>query len=92
MGYQVNFIKYLENYLTDRKQYTIVNGTSSTLADVEFGIPQGSHIDPSSFSVNENDMCENVDCDIHQLTDDSTAHTIGPSVDSVMIGLRKSAT
>ena len=91
-GISGNFLEYLENYLTDRKQYIVVNGTSSTLADVEFGVPQGSHIGPSSFSVNVNDMCENVDCDLDQLADDSTAHTIGPSVDSVLIDLRKSAT
>ena len=91
-GISGNFLEYLENYLTYRKQYTVVNGTSSTLADVEFGVPQGSHIGPSSFSVNVNDMCENVDCDLDQFADDSTAHTIGPSVDSVLIDLRKSAT
>ena len=90
-GISGNFLEYLENYLTYRKQYTVVNGTSSTLADVEFGVPQGSHIGPS-FSVNVNDMCENVDCDLDQFADNSTAHTIGPSVDSVLIDLKKSAT
>ena len=69
----------------------MVNAASSTLADVEYGVPQGSHIGPSSFSVNVNDMNENVDCDLDQFADDSTAHTIGPSVDNVLIDLRKSA-
>ena len=92
MGYQVNFLEYLENYLTDRKQYTVCKWDKFNPHRVEFGVPQGSHIGPSSFSVNVNDMCENVDCDLDQFADDSTAHTIGPSVDSVPIGLRKSAT
>ena len=90
-GISGNFLEYVENYLTNRKQYTVVNGMSSTLADVKFGVPQGSHIGPTSFSVNVNDMCDCIDCDMDQFADDSTAHTIGSNVDKVLADLSTSA-
>ena len=90
-GLSGDFYVYLENYLSDRKQYTTINGVNSSLADVEFGVPQGSLLGPTGFAVNINDMNDCIDSDLDQFADDSTAHTIGQTVDSVMIDIQKSA-
>jgi len=90
-GVSGQFLSFLESYLTNRSQFTVVNGTQSNEADVEFGIPQGSLVGPPCFSINVNDMEDNIDCDLDQFADDSTAHTVADSVDEVLINLRLNA-
>ena len=90
-GISGDFYAYLESYLSSRRQYTALNGLTSSLADVEFGVPQGSIIGPPSFSISINDMNDCIDSDLDQFADDSTAHAIGPTVDSVMVDIQGSA-
>jgi len=90
-GIYGDFYLYLEFYLPNRKQFTVLNGVKSNLADVKFGVPQGSLIGPQSFSVSVNDMEKCINCDSDQFADDSTVHTTSPSVDSVLTDLQKSA-
>ena len=47
---------FLENYLTNRKQYTQINGMKSTLRNVQTGVPQGSTIGPLLFLIYVNDL------------------------------------
>ncbi len=90
-GVSGDFLSYLESYLSNRKQFSVVNGVHSTSTEVEFGVPQGSLIGPPSFSLNVNDMSESIDCDLDQLADDSTAYTTGSNTDIVLTDLQKSA-
>jgi len=39
-GIYGDFYLYLEFYLPNRKQFTVLNGVKSNLAGVEFGVPQ----------------------------------------------------
>ena len=41
-----NALLYLQDYLTHRNQFTIVNGSSSIDAKVKHGVPQGSNFCP----------------------------------------------
>ncbi len=41
-----------KSYLTERKQYTIGNGETSDMANVEAGVPQGSVLGPLLFLIN----------------------------------------
>ena len=41
--------KWFQSYLCDRKQYTCVSNSSSCLADVKCGVPQGSVLEPILF-------------------------------------------
>ena len=91
-GISGDFLSYIESYLSDRLQSTIINGIESTCQPVEFGVPQGSLIGPPSFSINVNDMSESVDCDLDQLADDSTAYTTGENTDLVLQDLQHSVT
>lgn len=88
-GVSGDCLSYLESYLLDRKQSTTVNGAISNVANVEYGVPQGSLVGPPCFSAYVNDMQENLGCDLDQFADDSTLHDCSDTVDNVISSLQK---
>ena len=78
--------EYIQSYLENRKQYTVINQTKSENAKVEYGVPQGSLIGPDLFSLNVNDMPEQAqeDGELDLFADDSTAMETGDSIDEAM--------
>ena len=58
---------WLENYLLDRRQFVTLNGAQSETLMLDYGIPQGSVLGPTLFSMHYNDIiksCKNGDASL----------------------------
>ena len=68
-------LKWFRSYLTDRFQYTKINGKKSRLRRIKFGVFQGSISGPFQFLVIINDIIVVVNdngCEVYVYADDST--------------------
>ena len=73
--------KWFKSYLSNRKQYVSINGYDSNLADVKFGVPQGSVFGPLLFLIYINDLNQALKfCKVHQFSNDTNLIHFSKSV------------
>lgn len=71
-GIKSTALKWLESYLSDRKQVVKINNHFSTKRQINIGVPQGSVIGPLLFILYLNDINCSVNCEFINLYADDT--------------------
>ena len=64
-------LDFFRSYLSNRKQYTLVNGVSSDLLTVLCGVPQGSVLGPLLFLLYTNDLANSTKFAVNLFADDT---------------------
>ena len=73
--------EWCKSYLSNRKRYVSISGYDSHLADVKFGVPQGSVLRPLLFLVYINDLNQALTfCKVHHFADDANIIHFSKSV------------
>ena len=75
-GISGNILKLFQNYLSNRKQRVVLNGSYSDVSIVESGVPQGSVLGPLLFLVYINDLERNIKCNVKFFADDTMLFSI----------------
>ena len=71
LGFRGHLYNLLQDYLNNRKQYVNVNNVSSHLLEMSTGVPQGSILGPTLFSLYVNDLPNASDFETCLLADDT---------------------
>ena len=96
IGISGDSFEWSNSYLSDRKQFTKVNGERSDLASVDQGVPQGSLLGPRFYSYHVNDLPEvtnsikqhNDQDQVEMFADDTNGITTAPSYDLLIAQLQ----
>ena len=64
-GFRGHVNKFIKSYLSDRQQYTVINGSKSDIEFISTGVPQGSVLGPLFFLLYINDI---INCLSHSKT------------------------
>ena len=91
-GLSGNILKILQDYLTDRKQRVLLNGKSSNWDIISAGVPQGSVLGPLPFLIDNNDIVNNVECDIKLFADDTSLFMTVRDVNKAALDLSRDLT
>ena len=75
-GISGNILKLFQNYLSNRKQRVVLNGSYSDLSSVESGVPQGSVLGSLLFLIYINDLERNIKSNVKFFADDTMLFSI----------------
>jgi len=84
IGIQGNFLRWVVDYLSGRKQSIVVHGAISDSASSEVGVPQGAVLSPILFNIMMQDMPLADKIQIYAFADDITLACSGPCLESVV--------
>ena len=75
-------LDWLKSYLKERQQYTAVNGSTSEMILISFGIPQGSVLGPTLFTLFTNDLPSSVSSgSVYMFADDTMVYCISDTAE-----------
>ena len=80
IGLDEKSVKWFDSYLQDREQQTKMNGFVSSSKTVKYGVPQGSILGPTLFSIYINDLAELVNCSLIFYADDTVLLDKNPTI------------
>ena len=75
-GVTGSLLMFFQNYLNNRKQHVVLNGSYSCFSAVESGVPQGSVLGPLLFLIYINDLDRNIKSNIKFFADDTMLFSI----------------
>ena len=75
-GISGSLLNLFQNYLNDRKQPVVLNGSFSEFTIIESGVPQGSILGPLLFLIYINDLETNIKSNIIFFADDTMLYSI----------------
>ena len=72
---------WIQTYLSNRRQFTVINGISSESKTISYGVPQGSVLGPLLFLIYINDISNAVpDGELRLFADDTSLFVAGPDL------------
>ena len=79
---------WLSHNLTERRQFVRVNGSDSDTQYIPHGVPQGSVLGPTLFSLFTNDLPKSVrSAETYLYADDTTLYCVAETIDALTIKL-----
>ena len=75
-GISGNLLNLLSNFLRNRKQRVVLNGQTSSWADVNAGVPQGSILGPLLFLIYINDLADGLSSNAKLFADDISLFSV----------------
>ena len=75
-GFDTNALKFIYSYLKGKKQRTNINSSYSSFAEIVFGVPQGSILEPLLFNAYICDLFYDInDLGFASFADDNTPYS-----------------
>ena len=88
-GMDKNALRYIYNYLSNRKQRVRINNSFSEWKDIKYGVPQGSILGPLFFNIFMCDLFYTLEYNVVNYADDNTPYAMENSTEEVIRQLEK---